>query len=109
MAARPRFPPNSRHHAENLASNAAYTVWDAVRKNDLPGLKSLVADGNSADARNDVGATPLHIAAERGMAGIVAQLLAARASPSAACQVSLTLGSRRPCDVLCKMCAVSPD
>ena len=59
------------HQAVEAGHEAA--VRDMLRRGDDPN-----------DCGSDVaGETPLHIAAERGMAGIAAQLLAARASPSA--------------------------
>ena len=61
----------------------AYTVWQAVRENDLPGLKSLVADGNSVDARNDAGATPLHLCATMGHVCLASFLITAGADVNA--------------------------
>jgi hypothetical protein len=62
-----------------------HTLHDAVNAGHEEAVREMLRCGAAPDdAGSDVaGETPLHIAAERGLTGVVAQLLAASASPSA--------------------------
>ena len=61
----------------------SYTVWKAVAANDLEGLKLLLADGCSADERNTVGATPLHLCSSLGHVILASYLINAGADVNA--------------------------
>lgn len=62
-----------------------HSLHDAVEAGHDEAVREMLRRGDAPDdCGSDVaGETPLHVAAERGLTGIVAQLLAAGASPSA--------------------------
>src|ERR1700710_2630870 len=66
-------PPNT---------DAYQSLAVAIRANDLASLRTLVSDAATANAVNNVGATPLHYAASYGSTEAVRILLAAGANPN---------------------------
>ena len=81
--------------------DSSYTVWQAVQDNNLPGLKSLIADGNSVDERNDAGATPLHLCATLGHVCLESFLITAGADVNARDEESHWTPMHR---AICKPC-----
>jgi len=61
-------------------------IWDATRCNNLDGIIDLISDTGGVDVneRNDVGETPLHIAAALGLDTVVGVLLESGANPNLA-------------------------
>ncbi|MCI4568507.1 ankyrin repeat domain-containing protein [Lysobacter sp. CFH 32150] len=59
-------------------------VFDAVRADDAPLLRDLIAKGVDVESRDERGSTPLILAAYYGRLGIVDVLLEAGADPNAA-------------------------
>lgn len=47
-------------------------IWSCVLKEDLGSLQQLLEDGVSVDSRNDLGETPLALAASRGLDRVTA-------------------------------------
>lgn len=68
-----------------VAAQDLHTLHDAAEAGHEEAVRCMLRRGDAPDdcGVDVAGETPLHIAAERGFSGIVAQLLAAGASPSA--------------------------
>lgn len=45
-------------------------IWSCTLKEDVEKLQELILDGVSVDSKNDLGETPLLLAASRGLEGI---------------------------------------
>lgn len=66
-----------------LRSNGVYSVFEAARLGDLHALQQRLAEGASANGKNELGDTPLHLAAAAGHMEAVRLLLSAGADPLA--------------------------
>jgi hypothetical protein len=71
---KPKHPPQ-----ENIGVDIA----DAAKANDTEKVKALLAHGADVNAKDDIGSTPLHVAANNNAKEVVALLLANRADVNA--------------------------
>lgn len=86
-------------------SNGVYSVFEAARAGDIAALQARLAEGDSANGRNEQGDTPLHLAAAAGRSKVVARLLTAGADPlakDAAGRIPSQVAANKACLELCK-------
>lgn len=86
-------------------SNGVYSVFEAAGNGKLEVLQARLAEGNTANGKNELGDTPLHLAVAAGHADVVRCLLQAGADPlakNAAGLIPSQVAAEPSCTELCR-------
>lgn len=100
----------SPRHEEDLSawferSNGVYSIFEAALAKDAATLEARLREGDAPNARNELGDTPLHIAAAAGAGDIATLLLEAGADPlasDAAGRIPSAVAANDACREICR-------